>query len=289
MTRENKLALIVGFSLLLVVAVLLADHLSPAQQDRLATLDTPAGDGPTINLPAGQATHRQFGSAQDDEPQRADRRTILIDPPTTAMNTDLNASDADRGGEDDAIARISQFEGESLVGPGFGSQISREDDRPEPIQMGTPPLPAPEPQVQPTDRGDAAPYTVRDRDTLYGLCKKFYGDGSLYEKLARFNGDIVPSNGRIRTGMTLWIPSRSALNGRAESAQERTTQPPSEPSTPAVKTINYTIKENDRLWDLAAHYLGKGHRYKEILALNRDVITNENVLPIGRTIRIPVR
>ncbi|MCC6910107.1 MAG: LysM peptidoglycan-binding domain-containing protein [Phycisphaerales bacterium] len=287
MTRENKLALIVGFSLLLVVAVLLADHLSPAQQDRLATLDPPVGDGPTINLPAGQGAHRQFGRAENDEPLSPDRRTILIDPPTTAMNTDLNASDAGSGG-DDAIARISEFERDSLVGPGFGSQISRESEQPEAIQMGAPVLPPGSELQQPVDRGDATPYTVRDRDTLYGLCKKFYGDGSLYDKLARFNSDIVPANSRLRTGMTLWIPSRSALDGRAEPALERATQPVAE-STTTVKTINYTIKENDRLWDLAAHYLGKGHRYKEIVALNRDVITNENVLPIGKTIRIPVR
>ena len=50
MRRENKLALIVGFSVLLVVAVLVSDHLSTARQDEVeAGLDT------LLEIPGGKA------------------------------------------------------------------------------------------------------------------------------------------------------------------------------------------------------------------------------------------
>ncbi len=289
MTRENKLALIVGFSLLLVVAVLLADHLSPAQRDQLANLEGASDAGPGINLPAGSGSEfrRQFGGRESEAaPQPAQRQPIRMERPNEAMQIDRNAP-----GDDDPIQRISEFEGNGgLTAPGFGEHINGGNQQPEPIEMGTKVLPPSSDATPPADLGDATPYTVKDRDTLYGLCKQFYGDGSLYEKLQRFNGDAVPSNGRIRTGMTLWIPARHALDGRGNSNPPRTpTQPPTERPAKNIKTVNYTIKENDRLWDIAKDHLGKGHRYKEIVELNRDIITNEDVLPVGKTIRIPAQ
>ena len=38
MTRENKLALIIGFGLILVVGILVSDHFSPASNDQAADL-----------------------------------------------------------------------------------------------------------------------------------------------------------------------------------------------------------------------------------------------------------
>lgn len=292
MTRENKLALIVGFSLLLVVAVLLADHLSPAQRDQLANLDAPSNAGPAINLPAGSGSdvRRQFASGESDQPQQpAPKPPVWIERPNEAMSVNRSAESAD-----DPIQRISEFEGGGLSASEFGEHLNGAESRPEPIRMGETVLPPSNGQAPPTDRGDATPYMVKDRDTLYGLCKQFYGDGSLYEKLQKFNADSVPSNGRIRTGMTLWIPSRNVLDGRGAANPPRTpTQPATQPAAerPAknIKTISYTIKEDDRLWDIAKDHLGKGHRYKEIVELNKDIITNPDVLPVGKTIRIPVR
>lgn len=52
-------------------------------------------------------------------------------------------------------------------------------------------------------------YTIRRGDTLIGLCRKFYGDSSLYPKLAAYNGIANPH--MIFDGNTLKIPPKDKL------------------------------------------------------------------------------
>lgn len=282
MTRENKLALIIGFSLLLVVAVLLADHLSPAQQERLATLDARFDAGPEINLPAGRGDEAMRQFARGDETPRSDHgapQVSLIDPPIGAVQTELTI--------DDATNHASRFEGGDDPQRTHFGPTEPEPPTDDAIITNLPPD---QPKSMPVTRGDAQPYTVREGDTLYGLCKSLYGNGGLYVKLAKFNEDLVPDNGWIRKGMTLWIPSRNVLDGRADSTPARTpTNPQVRPPAKTVKTVNYTIREDDRLWDIAKDHLGKGGRWQEIVDLNKDVIKNPDVLPIGKTIRLPAK
>jgi len=53
-------------------------------------------------------------------------------------------------------------------------------------------------------------------------------------------------------------------------------------------TRTHVVKPGDTLWNLAATYLGDSQRWREILALNTSVRA-ANSLPVGSTIRIPVR
>jgi len=55
-----------------------------------------------------------------------------------------------------------------------------------------------------------------------------------------------------------------------------------------VSTREYTIKKGDTLWKIAERELGKGHRWKYIYELNKNVIKNPNKLKAGRKILIPV-
>ncbi|MDD4954633.1 MAG: OmpA family protein [Candidatus Omnitrophica bacterium] len=55
-----------------------------------------------------------------------------------------------------------------------------------------------------------------------------------------------------------------------------------------VSTREYTIKKGDTLWKIAERELGKGHRWKYIYDLNKNVIKNPNKLKAGRKILIPV-
>lgn len=56
-------------------------------------------------------------------------------------------------------------------------------------------------------------------------------------------------------------------------------------NAPTAKT--HTIKSGDTLWAIAAKYLGSGARYTDIVAANKGVITNPNLVPIGTVIKIP--
>lgn len=57
----------------------------------------------------------------------------------------------------------------------------------------------------------AASYTIQKGDTLSSICRKFYGDASLYTKLAEANGIKNPN--LIITGHTLKIPDKSQVIG----------------------------------------------------------------------------
>lgn len=54
-------------------------------------------------------------------------------------------------------------------------------------------------------------YTIRKGDTLSSICRKFYGDTSLYSKLAEINNIKNPN--LIITGRTLKIPDKIQLTG----------------------------------------------------------------------------
>lgn len=296
MTRENKLALIVGFSLLLVVAILLADHLSPAQQEEMARLEPTSSEGPLVQLPSGLGDQyrRQFGESSITQGPAADpsgnREITLFDPPREAMQPALDgrSNAAPSRGAPEEPANLDLQSGQASD---FERHLGPDSGEVEPIIMsGSPAVPLPR---ESTDDRAGKRYVVQDGDTLYGLSRRFYGDGSLYEALMEHNADVVPATGRLRTGITLIIPEKNVLTGGASQPPVREQAPAATGSAPAkapaVKTIQHTIREDDRLWDLAKKYLGKGGRWQEIVALNRDIIRNPDVLPIGKTIRIPAR
>lgn len=62
----------------------------------------------------------------------------------------------------------------------------------------------------------ASSYTIQKGDTLGSICRKFYGDASLYPKLAAANGIKNPN--LIITGQTLKMPEKSQLTGGRQYA-----------------------------------------------------------------------
>lgn len=54
-------------------------------------------------------------------------------------------------------------------------------------------------------------YTVVKGDTLSAICRRFYGDASLYNKLARYNSIANPH--LIYAGQQIRLPDKSALQG----------------------------------------------------------------------------
>lgn len=50
----------------------------------------------------------------------------------------------------------------------------------------------------------------------------------------------------------------------------------------------YTIKEGDSFWKIAANELGNGTRYTEILKLN-PTLNKDSILPVGMKIKLPAK
>jgi len=55
-----------------------------------------------------------------------------------------------------------------------------------------------------------------------------------------------------------------------------------------VSTKEYTVKQGDTLWEIAAKECGSGYRWKNIYELNKDKIKNPNKLKKGTKILIPI-
>lgn len=66
-----------------------------------------------------------------------------------------------------------------------------------------------------------------------------------------------------------------------------TVEQPQRETTQAPKQSTYTVKSGDCLWNIAKKYLGDGSRYNEIYNLNKDKITNPNLIYAGQVLTLP--
>jgi predicted pyridoxine 5'-phosphate oxidase superfamily flavin-nucleotide-binding protein len=60
---------------------------------------------------------------------------------------------------------------------------------------------------------------IGDGETLFSICKKEYGDGSLAQSLAAYNKKAVPDPTRIRKGVTIRLPPVEVLRPGAKGAR----------------------------------------------------------------------
>jgi nucleoid-associated protein YgaU len=87
------------------------------------------------------------------------------------------------------------------------------------------------------------------------------------------------------------------MSRRRPSAEEAVPPPKSiqrPASDPTAATDNppprtHWITDGDTLQELALRFLGDRNRWREIREANRDVLTTDDILPIGKEIRIPER
>ena len=66
-----------------------------------------------------------------------------------------------------------------------------------------------------------------------------------------------------------------------------TVEQPKRETTQAPKQSTYTVKSGDCLWNIAKKYLGDGSRYNEIYELNKDKITNPNLIYPNQVLTLP--
>ncbi|ACB74771.1 LysM peptidoglycan-binding domain-containing protein [Opitutus terrae] len=99
---------------------------------------------------------------------------------------------------------------------------------------------------------------------------------------------LAAENAQLKTRIAvLGPPPGSTL---ASPARPGATPPPATtpaPAPAAAQPRTHVVVAGDNLAKLSRTYYGTANRWDEILNANRDVIQNENVLPIGATLRIP--
>lgn len=252
MTRENKLALVLGFGLLLVVAILISDHFSTVRDQQSAEL-LPVND-PLAESRRSDPTLISFNAPAPprSEAPRNDR-TMAASPDTIESPRAGSA-----GGVDPGAVRMPDLQS------------------PEHHVLGGQQFP---------EQAAYVFHQVRPDETLTAVCKAYYGDDSLVGPLARYNNIVNPNN--VRAGHRLRIPDVSVLrpNSSQRSTPLLTNNRTEANNAPATRT--YTIRKHDKLWNLAKTMLKSGARWRELYELNRDVISDPDNLKPGTIIRIP--
>ena len=148
-------------------------------------------------------------------------------------------------------------------------------------------------------------YVVADNDNLALIAKKFYGDeeGNKKANIVRIfeaNRKLLKTPDDIYVGQKLIIPPLSSSPAETDKSKGILSSSVLE----KVKSIgrehlslkkpaqakqgkSYTVRDGDSLWKIAADQLGDGSRYQEIAKLNADVLSDEDSLTIGMTLKLP--
>jgi len=309
-TREHKLALIIGFSLVLIVGVLVSDHLSQASRvqldgsgaddaGRIALTPVepvrPAVRAPAPPVEAVERLNQRLAGvepAPEPQPRAFDALAEALSAPVETL--DLEPARRERSRVLDApLAMIEQGAAE-LIHQG-GNLID---------QIGQVRMPTALQVVQRETPNAVLRYTVQPGDSLFQIARAHYGDGNLWRALAAANEGKIGADGTVRVGVSLVLPDR--LEGRPvlsgwNSAGTQATPPARTASTPAPTPApaasapavagarTYTVQRNDTLGQIAQRELGTVRRMREILELNQDRIRDADDIRVGMTLRLPPR
>lgn len=269
-TREQKLALIVGFSLILLVGVLISDHLSSARKAAIAKVEpepapatpmpmtlaaaperAPVTPAPMIEMPPVNPAQAAPGA----QPQSQDRQgTMIAEQPQPAPASTVSSLTMPNGtNPDDGLVREVERLGAKLVRNADGTTTivfpPNTQSVPEHIrEVANRPAPTSPPAIN-TPVGpieNLKTHSVVSGESLYQIAEKYYGNGNMWKELAKFNG--MDKSGAVRVGMKIKVPSKEALGGRTLVTTPPTSTDPGirlikpAPSAPGKATVKETIK-----------------------------------------------
>lgn len=263
MTRENKLALVVGFGLLLLVGILVSDHFSPARVEAAGDL-RPGGDVGT----ASQETTWSRNSRGDQEIGTGGPDSDSSDPgtppemiPDEAPPIQNENRTGTRSPDPQVVDRDTGGHGASTTTGGNGGGGSG-------VLAGS-------------------IHTVISGDTLEGITVQHYGDRTLVADVARHNRITDPS--LIQRGQQIELPPAAVLRG--DLAPTTTPAPAPAPQTQPTRPANwyYLVKKDDTLSEIASRQLGATRAWTLIHEMNRDVIPRTTDLREGQRLRMPPR
>jgi nucleoid-associated protein YgaU len=290
-TREHKLALIVGFSLVLLVTVLISDHFSRARQARIAAVkpdETAVADAnvpapvdpmkaldslnshpapslqpeasrlvsapaPATTPPAPEATGPSLGDPTSQQPTQVATAGPSDDLTKTIIrNGGTVHMDSSGNGSFTLPAAVGTSGIRTLDAKNRAGETSKVANAP----IETSPKGAPaKPEIE-----TVRIHAVQKGETLFQIADKYYGTGHVWRELAKYNG-VKDKEGVVRVGMRLKVPSKDVLLGRPSSEHATASTPP--PSTPSTtkpipgKRPEVTSPKPGRI-ELASYTVKKG-------------------------------
>jgi nucleoid-associated protein YgaU len=307
-TREHKLALIVGFSLILLVGVLISDHLSSARQAKVGELgpgDPRIAEAPLIITeplrglePPAPWPGASYAHAPEAVPQlpspivfqggTAEPAAAPVEPPPVVIAQ--GRAEQSHGGDAALVETLNRHGFQLDAERGLIMPAAAEPRQGQVMTVASTPGAAPGFEW----------YTVQSGETLYQIAAKRLGNGNLWRELARQNSDRVDVNGNVRAGVKIRVPlreqaARSASSTPARQAGAPSASPPrqahpqAQPTrpSPAPAHTTYTVQRGDTLGTISQRVLGTSRRWREIARLNG--IEDEDHLVVGRVLKIPRR
>jgi LysM repeat protein len=255
--RENKLALIVGFSVLLVVAVLVSDHLSTARQQDVAD-----GLDSLLQVPGGRA----FVEAPLRTEPRGASRGVESSPNNYAAITE---EDRARSGTDSRSGSGIESMADADWQPGpvrrdsDGTDLAgAESSGPIEFRYG--------PSVIETDDDDRDEGMTRITGIDPEAIRKWLG-GKEQAALVQPGGGIDQSETSNRTnGRRIENPS-SGSTGRSIAGH-------------IPRDGKYVIQPNDTLFEICERLYGDGTKWRELVAINKGKIRDDGTVFVGVTI-----
>ncbi len=280
-TRESKLALIIGFVLVLVVGVLVSDHFSQVStmaldtnqpdEGRIAVPITDLGQreqqGINNAIPPSSARYAALVEQSQPEPRPLDQSPVIISNSQRQIEEQQQLAiggDTDNGGSlidrafEEARRRVEQTDFPAAAQPSRAREQQADTVRT---------LPSPR----------YASYTVVAGDSLIRIARRFLNDGERWREIHELNADQLGPDAILKIGMTLRLPAdASAATGS-----------PAPFLTPAKTGVSrsYTVVPGDTLGEISMRLLGTSRRTEEIVRLNG--LDSANEIFVGMTLKIP--
>ena len=228
MTREHKLALVVGFTLILFVGILLSDHLA-------------AGSRAAEQLPV--ASNTDWVLPDSLEP----RSPVQIAAPAVTNPTPTRAAKA-------IPDRTIAVQTSNSIIPSEGPIVSY-GPRGEPVTPGRMLDRAAEPvgAEPPAPRAPSRTFhVIASGETLQDISQGHFGTTRRWQEIARLNNISNPD--RVRVGQKLRLPG------------EETSRAAARPSRSLASS--HTVSAGETLIAIARRELGSGDRWEDIARAN---------------------
>ena len=249
MTREHKLALVVGFGLILFVGILLSDHLRQGNRDQKTLPTAAASTLWTMPDTLDPREPTRLRDSRSNQPAKTEVAAISVPTPTQPSTTiDVDAP---------AVLTLEPAQDRERT-----TLLSAQRQQ-SPAEPAVPRAPA------------SGSHTVGDGETLQDISKIHFGTTRRWNEIARINNIKNPA--RIRKGMQLRLPG-------IETTRPVPTQPA---KTTRTASRSYEVQDGDTLIAIAQKTLGSTTRWVDIQKLNN--ISGPSDIQPGQSLKLPAR
>lgn len=149
--------------------------------------------------------------------------------------------------------------------------------------------------------GTEGVYKVQPADSYWTISRKAYGTSRYFMALAELNKTRIPDPTKMKPGMIVQTPSRAVLESQYAALLPKGTALPATAgeakAAPKSGTTGLTFTqdgrpvyrtgEKDTLESIAASHLGRASRWRQILEMNRDKLSDPNRLKVGTELELP--